>query len=198
MMNRVIKGGDFINFVYHMVPKNMMGDTLLSLNELKEKDVELYGRYAEKYSDQPERVKLLERKIPKLNCLWNDVIHFLPLHPFHVYHALKNVGVKVSDDLKFYKIPINNLGDNKNVIYLYRKENYKGPMVEMNYDDVQLLDVEKYEELTVIPADTLIYYEEESKKGNRFGMFPFIPHILSLGAVKISGTEIINWNEKMN
>jgi hypothetical protein len=181
-----------------MVPKNMIGDTLLSLNELKVKEVELYKKYAEKYFDQPEREKLLERKIPQLNCLWNDVIHFLPLHPFHVYQALKNVGVKVSDDLQFYKIPINNLKENKNVTYLYRKENYKGPMAEMNDDDVQLFDVEKYNELTVIPADTLVYYEEESKKGNRFGMFPFIPHILSLGTVKISGTEIINWNEKMN
>lgn len=193
-----LNGGDFINYVYHKVPKKIIGEKLISLNELKKKDGELYTEYSKKYNDHPERVKLLEREIPKLNCLWSDVIHFLPLHPYYVYNTLGKIGLNVRHDLKFYKIPIKSLINNKNVIYLYKKENYKGPMAEMNSDDIQPIDTEEYEELIAIPNDTLNYYEEENKKGNSFGMFAFIPHILSLGEVDISDAEVINWNEKFD
>jgi len=178
-----------------MVPKNMSGETLMSLNKIKLLDAELYKQYAKKYDDHPERPKLLEKEIPKLNCLWNDVIHFLPIHPHLVYDALRTVGVKVKTDLLFYKIPITNLVNNQNVVYLYRKENYKGPAANIYSEDVFFIDIEEYKEITELPIDTRNYYEEENKKGNRFGMFPFIPHILSLGEVSVLDAEVINWSE---
>lgn len=128
----------------------------------------------------------------------NDVVHFLPLNPNFVYEALTTVGIKVVTDLRFYKIPIENLVDNKNVMYLYRKENYKGPAAPMNSQDVKLLDMKDYQELTEIPVDTVGYYEEESVKGNKFGMFPFVPHVLSYGEVPIANAEIINWSKKID
>src|SRR5699024_2783222 len=106
-----------------MVPKKMIGKKLVPLNKLKTKQAELYNEYAKKYYDHPEREKLLERRIPKLNCLWNDVNHFLPLNPTRIYNALKELGVNVKSGISFYKIPILNLKHNKNAIYLYRKEN---------------------------------------------------------------------------
>lgn len=179
-----------------MVPKNMVGNNLVPLNKIENE--ELYNNYAKKYNDHPERIKLLERKVPKLDCLWNDVVHLLPLNPNHVYEALKVVGVKVPADLKFYKIPIDNLMENKNAIYFYRKENYIGPTAPMKSLDVQLFDTKDYQELTEIPRDTVVYYEEENEKGNKFGMFPFIPHILSYGEVAISNAEIINWSNRID
>lgn len=181
-----------------MVPNNIIGDNLVPLNEIKNENEELYINYAKKYNDHPERKKLLERKVPKLDCLWNDVVHFLPLNPNHVYEALTEIGIPVKIDLNFYKIPIENLMSNKNAIYLYRKENYKGPAAPMNNLDVQLLDTKEYKELTEIPIDTVVYYEKENAKGNKFGMFPFIPHILSCGKVSISNVEIMSWSEKID
>lgn len=192
------KGGISINYVYHMVPKEMIGKKLVPLNKLKTKQEKLYNEYVKKYYDHPERENLLKRRVPKLNCLWNDVNHFLPLKPNLVYSALKEVGVNVKTDLNFYKIPIFNLKHNKNAIYLYRKENYNGPAAEMNSEEINLIDIKMYEELYSIPADTIDYYEEEHRKGNRFGMFPFIPHILSLGEVDITNAEIINWSDKID
>jgi len=142
-----------------MVPENMVGDNLLPLNKIKIEDRELYNNYAKKYSNHPERIKLLQRKIPKLNCLWNDVVHFLPLNPNHVYEALKTIGIKVQSDLRFYKIPVENLFDNKNAIYLYSKEYYRGPAAPMNSKDVHLIDTKDYQELTEIPKDTIDYYK---------------------------------------
>jgi len=181
-----------------MVPKRMIGAKLIPLNKLKTKQEKLYNEYAKKYYDHPERVKLLERRIPKLNCLCNDVNHFLPLHPSHVYNALKEIGINVKDDIKFYKIPVLNLEYNKNAIYLYNKDNYNGPAAEMQSEEIHLIDIKEYEELPSIPPDTINYYKEEHRKGNRFGMFPFIPHILSLGEVKVSNAEIIGWGNDID
>jgi hypothetical protein len=41
-MKSTKKGGDFIKYVYHMIPKNMSGETLMSLNKIKPLDSELY------------------------------------------------------------------------------------------------------------------------------------------------------------
>ncbi|MGG0175181.1 hypothetical protein [Gottfriedia acidiceleris] len=119
----------------------------------------------------------------------------MPIHPHLVYDALRTVGVKVKTDLLYYKIPTKNLVNNLNVVYLYRKENYKGPAAKINSEDIHFIDIEEYEEITKLPIDTRNYYEEENKKGNKFGMFPFIPHILSLGEVSVLEAEVLNWSE---
>ncbi len=172
----------------------MKGDELLPLNQLKTVHEKLYNEYAKKYYDHPRRAKLLERTIPQLGCLWNDVIHFLPLHPSQVYNALQELGISVKER-NFYKIPITNLILNKNVIYTYKKEKYQGPEAEMKGETIQLLDITKYKEVPSIPFDTIQYYEEEHRKGNHFGMFQYIPHILSLGKVNVSNAEVINWSK---
>lgn len=56
-------------FVYHMVPKEMIGTKLIPLNSLKNPYPHLYKKYANKYFDHPERPKLLKKQVPKLNCL---------------------------------------------------------------------------------------------------------------------------------
>lgn len=58
--------------VYHLVPKNFVGNVLFSLNRLKDTLPETYATQVGKYAG---REKILERRIPKLDCLWNDVLH---------------------------------------------------------------------------------------------------------------------------
>lgn len=65
-----------MDYVYHMVPKEMKRELLISLNEIKLLHPELYETYSKKYFNHPERASLLLKSIPKLNCLWNDVIFF--------------------------------------------------------------------------------------------------------------------------
>lgn len=182
------------SFVYHMVPKELKGDKLIPLNSLKEAHPNLYIKYSKKYFDHPERKKLLARQIPELNCLWNDVLHFLPLHPYYVYEALSNIGVKTKEDQLFFKIPIQKLKNNKNAYYLYTKEKYRGPAEDIEEDEIKPLDIENYKELKGIPIDTIEYYKIQNEKGSRFGLFPFIPHIFSYGEVEIRSVETITWN----
>ena len=126
-----------MDYVYHMVPKDMKGEVLISLNEIKSNYPELYKIYSKKYLNHPERESLLLRSIPKLNCLWNDVIFLLPLHPYYVYEALQSLGVSIKKDLMFYEIPTERLIGNKNAVYFYNKENYKGQINEFVKTDME-------------------------------------------------------------
>jgi hypothetical protein len=182
-------------YVYHMVPSEMKGDKLIPLNSLKNPYPELYEKYTRKYFDNPERPKLLKKQVPKLNCLWNDALHFLPLHPHYVYKALAALKIKINEKQSFFKVPIDKLKNNKNGLYLYSKEKYKGPGEPIEEDEIKLLDIEDYKELIGLPSDTIEYYTVESGRGNRFGLFSYIPHLLSLGEVKIDNMEIITWDE---
>lgn len=173
----------------------MIGDKLIPLNSLGKAYPHLYERYSKKYFNHPERPKLLKRHVPKLNCLWNDVLHFLPLHPYNIYEAITRLGIKTKEDLLFYKIPIQKLKNNKNAIYLYSKENYRGPTEDINEDEIRMIDIVDYIEMKEIPSATIEYYTIEKEKGNQFGLFPFIPHLLCLGEVDVNGVEIIKWNK---
>ncbi|WP_231566598.1 group-specific protein [Pontibacillus marinus] len=170
----------------------------MPLNRLKVKDEELYKKYIKKYEDHPKRKKLPQRKIPKLDCLWNGVLHFLPLHPNHVYEALKTFEVNARTDLLFFEIPIDNLSNNQNVIYQTDKTSYRGPDKVIPDEHIHTIDTQQYHELTSIPQDTVDYYKEESGKGNKFGMFQFIPHLFSYGEVDISNAEVVNWSNKLH
>ncbi|PWW26644.1 hypothetical protein DFO73_110218 [Cytobacillus oceanisediminis] len=182
--------------MYHMVPTELVGTKLIPLNGLKNTHPKLYGKYIKKYYDHPDRPQLLKKQIPKLNCLWNDVLHFLPLHPNHVYKAIQDLGIRTNDNLEFFKIPIERLANNKNAFYLYSKNKYKGPAGAIEPDEIELLNITAYEEIKKLPIHTIEYYKQEHQKGNKFGLFPFIPHVLSLGDVEIKETEIITWNKK--
>ncbi|MGE7094268.1 hypothetical protein ACQKII_23125 [Lysinibacillus sp. NPDC048646] len=73
-------------------------------------------------------------------------------------------------------MPIQHLKHNKNAIYLYSKENYKGPAEDINEVEINIIDIENYIEMKEIPSATIEYYTMEKEKGNPFGLFPFIPH----------------------
>lgn len=178
-----------------MVPKKMVGQQLIPLNELKKSEPELYTEAIQKYNDHPERSKLLVKQIPKLDCLWNDVLHFLPIHPSHIYEGLQTLGIRTKTNLLFYEIPVDRLSANQNVIYHYRKENYQGPAAPIDPIEIEVFDPMNNTIPNRLPTDTLHYFQEEHAKGNRFGMFPYIPHILSLGTVDISDVRIVNWSK---
>lgn len=71
--------------LYHMKPFDMRGDVLYPLNAMKDIYPDIYEKQIAKYDDHPSRKKLPLRRIPKLDCLWNDVIQCAPVHPHLIY-----------------------------------------------------------------------------------------------------------------
>lgn len=182
-------------YVYHMVPREMVGLELMPLNRLGVLYPHLYERYSKKYFDHPERPKLFMKEIPHLNCLWNDVVHFLPIHPSHLYKALTELGIATKESLMFYQIPIQKLAANRNAMYLYSKEHYKGPAGAIAAEDINLLSLPDYRELEQLPSATVDYFQTEKEKGKNFGLFAYIPHLFSLGNVNVDEVKIISWNQ---
>ena len=77
-----------MSFIYHMVPKEMIGDTLVPLQSLRDLSEERYGIEIKKYDDHPKRKELPCRILKKLNdpiylkdSANNPVSLLLPLRP---------------------------------------------------------------------------------------------------------------------
>src|ERR1700686_2894979 len=104
-------------FLYHRVPKDMAGDSLYPLNQLKATMPEIYAEKIKKYRD---REYLLEDVIPILNCKWNDVLHLTAVHPQKLLAALKSTGHNPPPQ-KFFQIDTSQFQPENTVIYWYRQ-----------------------------------------------------------------------------
>ncbi|MDR6550415.1 hypothetical protein J2736_001598 [Paenibacillus qinlingensis] len=183
-------------FIYHAVPKQMIGTKLKTLNEIKKTNPELHELYIDKY--KPNRLMLLERRIPKLDCLWNDVIHFLPIHPKLVYNGLVEAGAKPGVHRFFYKIPLSTISSEASIaLYKYSKDKFKGINDEVDNSEIELLEAQGYRELKQLPLETIDYYKIQISSGNKFfGLYHFVPHVFIKGEVDVEHAEIIDWNEQ--
>ena len=77
-------------FVYHRVPPKQRGTTLYPLNRLAEIYPDLFEELSRNYATRRDIAAL---RIPPLdNCLWNDVLHFSPVHPGLIETALSDAG----------------------------------------------------------------------------------------------------------
>ena len=187
-------------FIYHILPANLRGDTLYPLNQLKDTHPDLYEAHAQKYAWPKSRQ---EMKIPKLNCLWNDVLHFCPVHPNKIYQALCLVEAESIPERQFIAIPLDRVLNSPSVIYNcppppldpvdYDIDN-QAPEMTIGNDAIALLSLETFSQLPPeIPTATEAYFRFEYEHGRRPLLFYGIPHILVQGAVDISGCERVGW-----
>ncbi len=176
-------------YLYHFVPKNMQGNILYPLNQLKDTKPKIYEEEIKKYID---REKLLTKEIPVLNCLWNDVIHLTAVHPKKLTEALKKVGINPKNDLRCYQIPVNMVMGNNVITYLYLDNDTSPEGNKKNYETFILDHMEKYSKIT---DKTLDYYKECNEQGKKPLLFHLIPHILYKGIVDISELKIVNEND---
>ncbi|GCE51024.1 hypothetical protein EI42_04992 [Thermosporothrix hazakensis] len=178
--------------IYHCCSPALQGDTLYPLNMLKELYPALYDREIQKYNDTPARKKLPSLRIPRLNCLWNDVIFCLPLHPYYIYHELQYRSIPVSPDKAFLRIPLEYIRDLPTAIYY----DSIGPSPETILEEkVEWLDHSNYRELSTVPQQTLDWYDLLVQRKLQRGFFSGIPHILVKGAIPIQGLQVISWSD---
>lgn len=173
-------------YIYHLVPESLKGKVLYPLNILKKKYPLIYKKQASKYAG--EREKVMKRKIPYLDCLLNDVLHFTPVHPTKITKALKKAGYPTKK-LKWFKINANKLDPNKAIIYLFTyKKKESEFMAKDNFRKFNIKNLYKYNE---IPKRTIEYYKRELNSGRKPLRFLFIPHVFYKDKLDISNTDII-------
>lgn len=171
-----------MHYLYHSIPENMKGTKLIPLSKMLEVDPQLHAKYLEKYKGRED---ILERKIPLLECLWNDVVQLLPLNPLLLFKLQKKLGgISEIPDYKYYKIDITTLDPSKTAVY------FKTAPGEENVTVKWLSDVD-FDDLQDIPEATRKYYESMVGTGEPIFNYQFVPHILYRGTIDVSMAEIM-------
>lgn len=170
--------------VYHKVPVPLEGRVLYPLNQLREKKPRLYEQLKEKYRGREE---LLKVKIPVLDCLWNDVLHFSTIHPTLLYQALLETGHSPSAQLYWIKIPVEDLQGRPTCIYDSGQR--KGE------ESFRRFEMDLYAELPGPPEKTLTYYRQCKQNGTEPLLFVGIAHLLLKGEINISSYDSFSWSQ---
>ncbi|OGY31719.1 MAG: hypothetical protein A3C02_00670 [Candidatus Andersenbacteria bacterium RIFCSPHIGHO2_02_FULL_45_11] len=159
-----------VEYLYHRVPDNLVGDTLYPLNELRETHPDVYELAKSKYEGREE---ITEKTIPIGDSTWNDALQFTTVHPHKIKEALLAAGAQLSST-EWYQIPVSLLKPDHAVIGFYSgdsMENFK-PVSE-----------ESLKESATLPETTKQYYREQLANGERPFLFHGIPHIFYKGSI---------------
>jgi len=165
-------------FIYHKVPDDMQGDVLYPLNELKDRLPETYAIQVAKYKD---REWLLQREILPLSCLWNDVLHFTPVHPRLIYTSLRQAGFKYPST-RFFEFDYTRWDPDGCAIMFFSGGEDRSYHLGRPCD---------FTNIDMLPSETEAYYREcYSQKANPL-LFSGIPHVLYKGSVDIKNCTVI-------
>jgi hypothetical protein len=171
-----------MNYIYRGTPQSMHGNKLIPLNAMGHEMDKIRSEHTAKYKG---RETIMQQKIPLLNCLWNDVVQFLPLHPQTVFELQKQLKLIPSvPKYKFFEIDIKSLDPGKTVVFFKTAPGEENVTVKW-LNDVDIGSLQK------IPAATRSYYESLIGSGGLPFNYQFIPHILYKGEVDISKCNII-------
>lgn len=171
-----------MQYIYHGVPEKMIGTKLMPLNLMPSSMGEVYDKNVEKYEGREE---ILERKVPLLGCMWNDVVQFLPLHPRKIFELQVKLGIIAEmPHYKFYKIPLDLLDVSKTIVF------FKAAQGDDNTEYKWLKDID-LANIQDVPQATVNYYKTLIGTGELPFNYQFIPHVLYAGTVDISGLQIV-------
>lgn len=187
--------------VYHRITKDFKGTWIIPLNLMPfmEGYEEIYQNAIKKYDD---RTWLLDRIIPTLNCLWNDVIFFSPLHPHKHYEEYVRLGY-TPRNLKFFKIPVEVLKEKRVTVWKWLSEK-KYPVndpIHISIVAYCALNFDRYQEMEDLPDDTKEFYQQcmdptHPDNYPRYNWFR-IPHILCQDPIDTLDPRItiIDWED---
>jgi len=162
----------------------MVGNIIYPLNHLKQINKEAYLREAAKYQG---REQLMDFVIPKLNCLWNDVVHCFSIHPSLLYKAMISSGLNPKSS-EWYRIDPRTIKDAQFAMYSYKTSPYHS-----DPNEFRIISVEEYQEIEEVPQKAFDWYRELANKGGKIRlMFRYVPHLLLKGAIEITKAEIIH------
>lgn len=166
-------------YLYHRVPPQLVGDALYPLNMLRESHPDVYQKEAAKYAG---REALMQERIPKLNVLWNDVLHLTPVHPRELRQAYLEAGGK-KFPTEWYRIPAISLNAAQAVIF---RGSFSDPEHGLQEQDIAPFDVDNLAPYTTLPDETRQYYKEELTAGKRPLLFLHVPHVLYRKSINIA------------
>jgi hypothetical protein len=172
-----------MEYLYHRVPKNMVGTTLYPLNVLKETQPDTYSEHVKKYEG---RERLLTTEIPPLHCLWNDVLHFTAIAPSTLKANLAKAEIELLS-VAWFKVPVSLIQGENSIAFIYRRDEDLIP----KFKEYEPFDPARMETYRIVPEETLAYYKQKKAEGVRPLLFHLVPHILYKGSVDTTNLEIV-------
>jgi hypothetical protein len=165
------------------VPERLLGTALYPLNELAGRAHEAWLRERAKY-DGRERV--LEQRLPLLDCLWNDVLHLSPVHPGELAEALEAAGLEL-ERRRFFEVDAARLDPGRTLVFLNSTDR------EHRFDDGQWSWFEPglVSPLTRLPEATRAYYAQCARAGASPRLFAYVPHVLFRGSLDVTGLRVV-------
>ncbi|MDD3646882.1 MAG: hypothetical protein PHS44_00055 [Candidatus Dojkabacteria bacterium] len=167
--------------IYHIFRSDLEGYVLYPLNQLKSKFPKAYKKQVEKYEGREE---LMKRKIPILNCLWNDVIHLSPVNPQKIKEALQEAGCNYKQ-MSYWVIDSYKLNPQNTVVFLYTSD--EGYLKE----DFIPYSPELVNKYNKVPHASRSYFKSCAKEKRKPLFFHRIPHVLYKGTIDTRDLETL-------
>jgi hypothetical protein len=190
--------------VWHGVPRDMVGETLFPLGQLRDVDVLLYESQRAKYAGREE---VLDYRLPILDRGFLDTVHCSSVHPHWIFRARRDAGfdLPTRSDTGWgiglaFEIPLERIVVNPTVWYSWRTpwvNGYPHENVpkEPPSDEFEVFDSARYAPLHDVPDLHREYLARMSRRGERALTFVHIPHVLVAGPIDIRGCRIVRWEE---
>ena len=178
-------------FIYHLVPENLTGRVLYPLNELKTRLPEVYATHLSKYSG---RESLMQRQIPPLHCLWNDVLHCSPVHPAQLRQSLITAGFDWHSRLWFTIHPANaNFSEENTAIFFRTLRDTPKQLSDFKASFTKFVPFSEQEllKITELPIATASYFRFAKAADEAPLLFNCVPHILYRGSIHVSGVDVL-------
>jgi hypothetical protein len=129
-------------------------------------------------------------RIPLLDCLWNDVLHFAPVHPARTQAALTAAGFPRKQRRYFEVDPVQ-MGFHAGNAVIFFHQRVDPDRFQLHPEDFAPFDPQALAGLGEIPAATRAYYREAQRQGRRPLVYLYVPHILYKGTLDIRGLNIV-------
>lgn len=174
--------------VYHLMPKHLAGDALHPLNTLKTLHPEIYAKHIQKYRG---REQVVERQIPILNCLWNDVLFLTNVHPEALREGFIAAG-QLWRPQQWAAVETVAAGFNgQNAVVYYpdprqAKGDFALPLERFTpFEEGYLQGADE------LPSSTVSYYLEAAARGEPIFAWRDLPHILFRGSVALTNVDVL-------
>jgi hypothetical protein len=165
-------------FVYHLVPPDLRGTVLYPLNQLKTIHPEIAAKQMAKYAG---RVHVLQQRVPTLDCMWNDVLMFSPVHPAALKAAMEEAG-HVRFPRRWFEINAQRFTRDNTALYLPGETPEEAQI--MPYEPGCLADYAHVSE-----AQKRFYRRVEP--GKPVLLFGGTPHVLYKGSLHIDQARVL-------
>ena len=181
-----------MQYVYHLCSQDFVGDTLYSLDSLRRHLPEIHEREVAKYEG---RLSILDYEVPFLGVTWTQTVNLSALDPRLLIAERKRLGIPLSrlQTRQLLAIPIERLAGRRCVSFASKTHWINSRPGDPNVplvppiEDFQELDVTTYSEAKEVPIAHTNYLIEQHQAGEPALGFVFVPHVLVVDSVDVSG-----------